>query len=219
MPIPVEREEVQRLATQERAQVVEVLPQPEYEWAHLSGAIHLPLKELDAERAAALLQRDRPVVVYCNDLQCDMSPRAGWRLERLGYPRVYDYAAGKMDWLSYGLPHEGSAVLAGDQLQPEVPTCTLDDPVELVRKRLGNGGLCVAVDDDNVVMGAVDQETLAAAPADARIDDVMVFGITTVRPSEDAAALSERMQRRNVGSVLVTSSDGRLLGLFHASHT
>ena len=50
-----------------RAQVVEVLPREEYEELHLPGALHLPLKELDAERAGALLDRARAVVVYCWD--------------------------------------------------------------------------------------------------------------------------------------------------------
>jgi len=61
------REEVQRLA-REGAQIVEVLPREEYEQEHLPGAINIPLKELDAKRAA-LLSKDRPVVVYCHDLQ------------------------------------------------------------------------------------------------------------------------------------------------------
>jgi hypothetical protein len=33
-----------------------------------------------------------------------MSPRAAWRLERFGYGPVYDYAAGKVDWMAAGLP-------------------------------------------------------------------------------------------------------------------
>jgi rhodanese-related sulfurtransferase len=49
------------------AQLVEVLPHEEYDELHLPGALHLPLKELDAERAGALLDRFRPVVVYCWD--------------------------------------------------------------------------------------------------------------------------------------------------------
>jgi rhodanese-related sulfurtransferase len=49
------------------AQLVEVLPREEYEELHLPGALHLPLKELDAERAGALLDRARTVVVYCWD--------------------------------------------------------------------------------------------------------------------------------------------------------
>lgn len=49
------------------AQLVEVLPREEYEELHLPGALQLPLKELDAERAGALLDRARAVVVYCWD--------------------------------------------------------------------------------------------------------------------------------------------------------
>lgn len=49
------------------AQLVEVLPREEYEELHLPGALQLPLKELEAERAGALLDRARAVVVYCWD--------------------------------------------------------------------------------------------------------------------------------------------------------
>jgi rhodanese-related sulfurtransferase len=48
------------------AQLVEVLPTEEYEEEHLPGAVSIPLKELNAT-AAARLDRDRPVVVYCWD--------------------------------------------------------------------------------------------------------------------------------------------------------
>ncbi len=36
-----------------------------------------------------------------------MSPRAAWRLESLGFTRVYDYVAGKVDWFAAGFPREG----------------------------------------------------------------------------------------------------------------
>ena len=48
------------------AQVVEVLPGEDYAPAHLPGAVSLPLRELD-EHNAAVLDRTRPVVVYCWD--------------------------------------------------------------------------------------------------------------------------------------------------------
>jgi rhodanese-related sulfurtransferase len=48
------------------AQVVEVLPEDDYSPAHLPGAVNLPLRELDAQHAA-VLDRTRPVVVYCWD--------------------------------------------------------------------------------------------------------------------------------------------------------
>jgi hypothetical protein len=39
-----------------------------------------------------------------------MSPRAAWRLDELGYGEVYDYVAGKADWLAADLSTEGSGV-------------------------------------------------------------------------------------------------------------
>ena len=65
MAVAVERDEVQRLVA-EGGQLVEVLPAEEYAAEHLPGAISLPLKELDAQTAIRL-DRERPVVVYCND--------------------------------------------------------------------------------------------------------------------------------------------------------
>ncbi len=57
------REEVQRLVRDEGAQLVEVLPPPEYEDEHIEGAINIPLKGLDRESTSDL-DRDRPVIVY-----------------------------------------------------------------------------------------------------------------------------------------------------------
>ncbi len=44
----------------------------------------------------------------------------------------------------------------------------------------------------------------------------MRFGMTTVRPSEQAADLVHRMGHAQVSRVVVTRSDGTLVGLFFA---
>jgi CBS domain-containing protein len=46
---------------------------------------------------------------------------------------------------------------------------------------------------------------------------VMRFGVSTVRPSEDAAALAHRMGDKGVSRVMVTRPDGTLVGLFFAA--
>jgi rhodanese-related sulfurtransferase len=61
----IEHEELQRLID-EGAQVVEVLPEPEYRELHLPDAVSIPLKKLDAETTAEL-DKANPVVVYCWD--------------------------------------------------------------------------------------------------------------------------------------------------------
>jgi len=65
MPIPIGRDQLVELVAR-GAQLVEVLPADEYEEEHLPGAIHLPLKSLTVD-AASVLDRARPVVVYCWD--------------------------------------------------------------------------------------------------------------------------------------------------------
>jgi phage shock protein E len=62
---PIDRDELQRLLAA-GAELVEVLPRPEYEEEHLPGAISVPLERLGRETAAQL-DRGRPVIVYCYD--------------------------------------------------------------------------------------------------------------------------------------------------------
>ncbi len=65
MPGEIDRGQVQRLV-ERGAQLVEVLPADEYKEDHLPGAISLPLRHVDKE-AGRLLDRNRPVIVYCWD--------------------------------------------------------------------------------------------------------------------------------------------------------
>jgi rhodanese-related sulfurtransferase len=68
MPASIDHSEVQRLVSEEAAQLVEVLPAKEFGEEHIVGAVNIPLKELD-ERGPRELERERPVIVYCNDYQ------------------------------------------------------------------------------------------------------------------------------------------------------
>lgn len=66
MPKDIDRDEARRLI-ESGAQLVEVLPSSEYEEDHLPGAVNLPLRKLDRQ-ADGLLDRNRPVIVYCWDV-------------------------------------------------------------------------------------------------------------------------------------------------------
>ena len=60
-----ERRAVQDLI-ERGVQVVEVLGPEEFEEDHLPGAINIPLRKIETQ-AGELLDRDRPVLVYCWD--------------------------------------------------------------------------------------------------------------------------------------------------------
>jgi rhodanese-related sulfurtransferase len=66
MPTRIDNEQLRSLLERDDVQLVDVLPPQEHEEEHLPGAIGLPLKKLDAS-TASVLDRSRPVVVYCWD--------------------------------------------------------------------------------------------------------------------------------------------------------
>lgn len=67
MPTKIEREEVQRMVDA-GAHVLDVRSAEDYASEHIQGAISLPIKELDRQRAAQL-ERDQPLITYCWDHQ------------------------------------------------------------------------------------------------------------------------------------------------------
>ena len=62
----IDRTEVIRLIEEEDAQIVDVLPEPEYEETHIPGAVNIPLKQFRPD-TVAVLDSTWPVVVYCHD--------------------------------------------------------------------------------------------------------------------------------------------------------
>jgi len=214
MPTEIDRDHVQQLMAQ-GVQLVEVLPAEEYAEAHLPGALNLPLKNLN-QKTVGQLERERPVIVYCYDFQCDLSPRSAARLESLGFKHVFDYAAGKRDWFAAGLPMEGELApvpKAGDILRHDIPTCDPTEAVEEVWERVRASGwkMCVVVNEAQVVLGRLRGGAWEAAPQ-TTVESVMENGPTTFRPDVTLEALIERMAERNVHSVLITNPEGVLLG-------
>jgi CBS domain-containing protein len=146
-----------------------------------------------------------------------MSPRAALRLERLGFAAVYDYAAGKVDWMAAGLPTvradtaEGRALDIADR---NPPTCPPELPVAGAAQLAADAGWTsvVVVDDRRIVLGRLSAAGLAAA-GDAVAEEAMEPGPSTVRAHEPLEPLLERMRRRRVAEMLVTTPEGRLLGV------
>jgi len=201
------------------AQLVEVLPQEEYDELHLPGAIHLPLKELDAQHAERL-DRERPVVAYCWDALCDMSPRAATRLDELGF-EVYDYALSKVDWMAHGLPMEGAV---GNQptalffAREDVATCELEDRAEEIKQRIDSSPYGYAlVLAGRVVLGRVRRSHLDHTSSDGSAELLMEPGPSTTRPHTDPRELARQLQRSGANTAILTTPEGDLLGVVRRS--
>ena len=145
-----------------------------------------------------------------------MSPRAAARLESLGFTKVYDYEAGKSDWLASPLPTEGrtvgeldaAAMVRGDDI-----ACHLGDRLGEVTKRVRVAGkdVCIVVNDRHIVLGRIQGRALDG-DANALVEDVMRPGPSTIRPDTDLGTVVEILRDGNVASILVTNQEGRLIG-------
>ena len=107
----IERDELKGMMdAQGDLTVVEVLGEDAYKEYHLPGAINVPIYEsFDDAVQEAIPDKDRPVVLYCQDTACQASPDAAKRMEALGYTDVYDYPAGKEHWQEAGLTVQAGA--------------------------------------------------------------------------------------------------------------
>jgi predicted transcriptional regulator len=148
-----------------------------------------------------------------------MSPRAASRLETLGFTRVYDYAAGKADWGSYGLPldgHADSSTRVSGIAATDVPTCRLDELVADVTAQLRDDwDICVVTNDANIVLGLLGRSALRSNQKTS-VEDAMTPGPSTIRPSARLEAITKRMHDQNLTRIIVTRSDGVLFGVRRA---
>src|SRR5919106_3490121 len=137
-----------------------------------------------------------------------MSPRAAWRLESLGFSRVYDYVPGKQDWLAAGLPREGKIAglpRAADVARADVPTCRLEQRIGDLRNEIGAAGwdLCVVVNRERVVLGLIRAEQLGEARDEDIAENVMRPGPSTFRPHVHIEELARFMARHDLESAPV----------------
>jgi CBS domain-containing protein len=146
-----------------------------------------------------------------------MSPRAAWRLERLGFGPVYDYAWGKVDWLAAGLPTEGAgarerrAIDAVEEPLTCPPTAKVTDAIE--RARATGAPNVLVVNDEGILLGRLRLDSDAEVDPDQTVEAVMEPGPVTVRANEPLDPLLERLAKKRVTEVVVTTPEGRLLGV------
>jgi CBS domain-containing protein len=146
-----------------------------------------------------------------------MSPRAACRLEGLGFTRVYDYVDGIADWKAAGLPTEGSVETVervADATRGDVATCSPSEEMAAIRVRRAAEGwdVCAVVDCDGIVVGRL-RAPVSEADDDRPVAEVMEPGPATVRPDGLLQPLVERMEHRNAPHVMVTTPQGRLIGI------
>lgn len=212
MPVPIGRGDVQALLAG-GAGLLDVLDAGEFARSHLPGAANVPLCELTPERVDHC-QRDDALIVYGAGFSCDRGPRGARLLEYYGFGAVFEYEAGKDDWMAYGLPFEGDGtMLALHALEPSLRACCDERAAEL-RARMQAAGCdeAVVVNETDIVLGVVRSPALAEADNGATAMSMCELDPVTIRPSAPVEWAAQQLASSGRRVALVTTSSGRLLG-------
>jgi predicted transcriptional regulator len=150
-----------------------------------------------------------------------MSPRAACRLETLGFTEVYDYVAGKADWLAHWLPTEDEGPpepRVGDVVREDVVTAQLDEALGAVRERVASSSFrfALVVSLEGILLGRVRKAVLDGDP-NPTVEEAMEPGPSTVRPDKPLAEIVVRLRERDLQTAVVTTPEGRLLGVLRRS--
>jgi rhodanese-related sulfurtransferase len=80
--------------------LVNTLAAESFEKTRIPIAVNIPLEDSDfvarVEKQAG--GKDKPVVVYCANVQCNSSEKAAEKLTSAGFTQVLDYAGGFKAW-------------------------------------------------------------------------------------------------------------------------
>jgi CBS domain-containing protein len=102
-----------------------------------------------------------------------------------------------------------------NRMEREFPTCQLSDSLKEAKRRAQQLGfnLCPVVNEQGIVLGVIREEMWKKDQVRSA-EEVMEPGPTTFRPSYPVDDATEFLDKQNADAVLVTSSDGKLLGIF-----
>ncbi len=77
----------------------------EYEDGHIVGAVNLPLFHMDKYIGnLSSIDKNQPIVTYCEGADCDMSIRLGNELFSKGYRKVFVFFGGWEEWQKANYP-------------------------------------------------------------------------------------------------------------------
>ena len=102
----------------------------------------------------------------------------------------------------------------GPLARHDVVTCDLDATIGSVREQVDDSpyGFALVVAGGGTLLGRLRKNMLQGDPR-ARAGDVMEAGPSTVRPDTGVEKLRERLEQRDLRTAIVTTPEGRLIGV------
>jgi CBS-domain-containing membrane protein len=130
---------------------------------------------------------------------------------------VYDYTAGKVDWLARGLPAEGERAgerRVGDYARDDYVTCALGDAASDVLEQIEASpyGFALVLAEDGTLLGRLRRSVVEKAGS-GTAEELMTPGPSTVRPDLAPEELREKLDSKDLKTAIVSTPEGRVIGV------
>jgi CBS domain-containing protein len=130
---------------------------------------------------------------------------------------VYEYTAGKVDWLAHNLEVEGeraNAPTVGRIMRHDVVRCAPTDRVADVLESIKRSPypFAVVTSAEGCVLGRVPASALDPS-SEEPVWDVAEPGPKTFRPHHSVETVTGHLTEKNLRWAIVTTPEGRLLGV------
>lgn len=102
LPAVLGRQQLERALQDRSVVIIDARVPRDYALGHLPGALNVPVY-VSPEAAAQVLAdvaHDRPLLLYCQSVDCTYSERLAITLRRLGYRDMTIYTGGYNDWIA-----------------------------------------------------------------------------------------------------------------------
>jgi CBS domain-containing protein len=111
--------------------------------------------------------------------------------------------------------HLSHVATIGQLAKKDVPVCQPSEKIAALQARMRGSGweACVVVNTERIVFGLLRKSAWEEANADMPVEQVMEPAPSTFRPHATREEMAGYMQKKKLKMALVTTPDGKLLGL------
>ena len=95
-----------KIEAKEAFKLVDVRDTPDYRQAHIPGAVHLLIADMEEQLVRTLFNQEDEIIVYSLDIECPAKFIAAEKLIDLGYKHVSAYPGSWKEWQDAGYPTE-----------------------------------------------------------------------------------------------------------------
>ncbi len=127
--------------------LIDARPPALHQKAFIPGSLSIPWALFEKKQGLLPADRNTPLVFYCGGQQCELSHQAAAEAKKLGYARVYVYAAGFPEWTGRNYAVWGSEAGGAVAAEPKKPAAAgaLPETIapEEFKALVGAGGLAL----------------------------------------------------------------------------